>query len=150
MFYYFSSLHTDTSDVTTTCQWDGGRGTGVLGGQTKGVGLHTGAADSGSGFFNTYLIPFGSSVNVTVTLGGGTVGESDYFWLVMRGRTKAVLEMPGGLALPKEARLRSYEQRVRDEMQGPPTTLSLPLLAFVERKRESQYVFFSLTCDSAM
>ena len=70
----------------------------------SGVGLHSGAADSGSGFFNTFLIPFGSSVNVTVTLGGGELGQSDYFWLVLHGRTKAVLEMPGGEALPQGAR----------------------------------------------
>ena len=58
---------------------------GSLFGKT-GVGLHQGAADSGSGYFNTFLIPFEKSINVTVTLGGGTVGAGDYFWLVIRGQ----------------------------------------------------------------
>lgn len=77
----------------------------------SGVGLHSGAGDAGSGFFNTYLIPFATSVNVTVELGGGTQGAGDYFWLILRGRTKARLVLPGGEPLPASARLRSYETR---------------------------------------
>lgn len=75
----------------------------------SGVGLHGWGGSGGSGFFNTFLVPFGRSVNVTVSLGGPGGGE--YFWLVLRGRTKAQLVLPGGMALPPTARLRSYENR---------------------------------------
>ena len=76
----------------------------------SGVGLH-GVPSSGSGFFNTWQVPFGSSINVTVELGGGTKGAGDYFWLVLRGRTQATVQLPGGHLLPPTARLRSFETR---------------------------------------
>ena len=74
----------------------------------SGVGLHQGGASAGSGFFNTYNIPFGKKVNVTVTL-DGPAGSGEYFWLVLRGRTQASIVLPGGLSIPPTARLRSYE-----------------------------------------
>ena len=66
----------------------------------------------GSGFFNTYQIPFGSEINVTVTL-HNVSGGSEYFWCILRGRTKATLSLPAGsggvVPLSPSARLRSYE-----------------------------------------
>jgi hypothetical protein len=73
------------------------------------TGLHGWA---GSGFFNTYMIPFSSHINVTITLGGPPTG-ADYFWTILRGRTRAPMLLPGGSApepLPRTARLRSYEE----------------------------------------
>ena len=55
-----------------------------------------------------YNVPFGSKIRVTVTL-DGPAGGGEYFWLVLRGRTQAKVVLPGGLALPSAARLRSYE-----------------------------------------
>lgn len=67
-----------------------------------------GSNSSGSGYWNTYLVPFSSSVNVTVEL-DGPAGQSQYFWLILRGTTKASLTLPGGLPMPVGARLRSFE-----------------------------------------
>ena len=48
---------------------------GSLFGKT-GVGLHEGGASHGSGFFNTYLVPFAATVNVTVGLGRPLLGAT--------------------------------------------------------------------------
>mmetsp|Transcript_1368 Transcript_1368/g.2702 ORF Transcript_1368/g.2702 Transcript_1368/m.2702 type:complete len:344 (-) Transcript_1368:173-1204(-) len=77
----------------------------------SGAGLHEGGAHSGSGFFNTFAVPFSSRINVTVTLHGPT-GGAEYFWCILRGRTAAALSLPGGMALPPAARLRTYETSV--------------------------------------
>jgi hypothetical protein len=77
----------------------------------SGVGLHAGGASHGSGVYNTMQVPFGSSINVTVSLGCNYARE--YFWLILRGRTKASVVLPGGQApLPPQARLRSFENGV--------------------------------------
>ena len=78
----------------------------------SGVGLHAGAPDAGSGYFNTHQVPFSKSINITVDL-YGPEGQSQYFWLIVRGRTNAVLQLPGlGTQLPPTAKLRSYEATV--------------------------------------
>jgi hypothetical protein len=83
---------------------------GALFGRTGTNPNKGGSSSSGSGFFNTYLIPFSSSINVTIEL-DGPAGQGQYFWLILRGRTKAaaVLTLPGGELLPPTSRLRSYE-----------------------------------------
>jgi hypothetical protein len=85
---------------------------GSLFGRT-GAPLHSGMG--GSGFFNTYSIPFGASINVTVTL-HNVSGGSEYFWCILRGRTNVALSLPAGsggvVPLPPTARLRSYETSV--------------------------------------
>ena len=81
---------------------------GQLFGKT-GVDPNKGNGSEGSGFFNTFAVPFATGINVTVSL-GGPVGGADIFWLILRGRTKAQLMLPGGMPLPATARLRSYEQ----------------------------------------
>lgn len=73
----------------------------------SGVGLHEGGPSHGSGLFNTIHVPFQSSINVTVALGCSYAAE--YFWLVLRGRTKAKVVLPGGLELPPTAHLRSFQ-----------------------------------------
>lgn len=64
----------------------------------------------GEGFFNTFVIPFYSSINVTIELGGPPEG-GEYTWWIFRGRTKATLILPGSTTepLPPHARLVSYE-----------------------------------------
>ena len=74
----------------------------------SGVGLHAGGASHGSGVFNTLQIPFGARINITVSLGCNY--RAEYFWLILRGRTKASVVLPGAqLPLPPQARLRSFE-----------------------------------------
>eukprot|EP01043_Picozoa_sp_COSAG02_P004130 COSAG02_NODE_106_length_36326_cov_13.777266_17_plen_218_part_00 len=48
-------------------------------------------------------------MNVTIELGGDH--GADYFWTILRGRTRAPLVLPGSMpeALPPGTRLRSYE-----------------------------------------
>jgi len=85
---------------------DGPWSAGQLFGKT-GKGLH--GQGSGSGFFNSFQIPFAQHVNVTVEIPADLVSEEQLpFWLVLRGRTHAKLSLPGGMALPISARLRSY------------------------------------------
>lgn len=75
----------------------------------SGVGLHAGGPSHGSGVFNTIQVPFGSKVNVTVSLGCNY--NAEYFWLILRGRTRASVMLPGTEApLPPHARLRSFER----------------------------------------
>ena len=74
----------------------------------SGSGLHSGGPADGSGLFNTFAVPFGSHVNVTISL-GCAASTAEYFWLILRGRTRATVVLPGGLTLPKTARLRSHE-----------------------------------------
>ena len=60
----------------------------------------------------TRTCTFSSHINVTITLGGPPTG-ADYFWTILRGRTRAPMLLPGGSApepLPRTARLRSYEE----------------------------------------
>ena len=59
----------------------------------SGVGLHAGGAAHGSGLWNNIQVPFGSKINVTVALGCNYSAE--YFWLILRGRTKATVVLPG-------------------------------------------------------
>ena len=75
----------------------------------SGVGLHAGGASHGSGLWNNIQIPFGFQINVTVALGCKN-RSAEYFWLVLRGRTKASVVLPGAPSpLPPQARLRSFE-----------------------------------------
>ena len=77
----------------------------------SGSGLPwAGGAATGSGIFNTFTVPFGVSVNVTVAL--GCPSGSQRFWLIVRGHTRASLTLPGGYALPAHARLRSFEKAI--------------------------------------
>ena len=48
----------------------------------------------GSGLFNSYPIPFSTNITVTMEM-AGTPGHLVIFWIVLRGRTQAVLTMPG-------------------------------------------------------
>ena len=91
----------------------------------SGVGLHAGGPSHGSGFFNTIQVPFASRINVTVAL--GCPAGAEYFWLILRGRTRAgQISLPGGLVLPPKARLRSFEQPQRLwQTLGPFDYLSL-------------------------
>ena len=57
----------------------------------------------GSGLFNSYLVPFGKNVTITIEM-AGTPGHLVIFWIVLRGRTQAVLTMPG---TPSVARSRA-------------------------------------------
>ena len=82
--------------------WSAGALFGKSGGKIAG-----GALVEGSGFFNTFPIPFARTINITVAL--GCPGGSQRFWLIVRGRTEAKIVLPGGLALPPSARLRSFE-----------------------------------------
>ena len=82
--------------------WSAGALFGKSGGKIAG-----GALVEGSGFFNTFPIPFARTINITVAL--GCPGGSQRFWLIVRGRTDAKIVLPGGLALPPSARLRSFE-----------------------------------------
>ena len=68
----------------------------------------------GSGLFNSYLVPFGHNISVSVEM-AGTPGHLVIFWVVLRGRTKAVLSMPGtpSVTLPPTARLRSFYNPTR-------------------------------------
>ena len=64
----------------------------------------------GSGLFNAYLVPFQHNVSVSLEFTGSDVGHLVIFWVVLRGRTKAVLLLPGtpSVTLPPTARLRSF------------------------------------------
>jgi hypothetical protein len=91
---------------------------GALFGKT-GVGLHDGGPSHGSGLFNTFHVPFERQINISVALGCNETYE--YFWLILRGRTHAKIVLPGGLELPRAARLRSFES----------SALGLPPSAFL-------------------
>ena len=74
----------------------------------SGSGLHAGGPTSGSGLFNTFQVPFYRRINVTVSL-GCTAQSHERFWLILRGRTRARIVIPGGMELPTAARLLSVE-----------------------------------------
>ncbi len=59
-----------------------------------------------SGVYNTYRIPFGTSVRITAQLGEG-VTERPSFWWIIRGVENLPVEV-GGVELPATARLRLY------------------------------------------
>lgn len=57
-----------------------------------------------SGLFNTYRIPFGSSIRITGQLGAG-VDKPQTFWWIMRGVENLPVTL-GNIRLPSHARLR--------------------------------------------
>jgi len=59
----------------------------------------------GGGLYNTFRIPFGSSVRVTATL---AFDAPNTFWFILRGLENLTVIM-GDLELPKEARLKLYK-----------------------------------------
>jgi hypothetical protein len=63
-----------------------------------------------SGIYNTYRIPFGSSVRVTAQRIGAEEDEKEVppFWWIIRGVESVPLEI-GGVSLPERARLRLYK-----------------------------------------
>jgi hypothetical protein len=77
----------------------------------SGVGLHAGGSSAGSGLFNTFNVPFNASINITISL-GCAAGGAEYFWVIVRGRTKASIQLPGGFTLPPQARLATFESAV--------------------------------------
>ncbi|MDQ1256469.1 MAG: hypothetical protein QG656_1065 [Candidatus Hydrogenedentes bacterium] len=60
-----------------------------------------------SGIYNTYRIPFGSSIRVTAQLGENVDANPDFWWIV-RGVDNLPVQI-GGIELPETARLRLYE-----------------------------------------
>ena len=60
-----------------------------------------------SGIYNTYRIPFGSSVRVTAQRAKGEE-EDPPFWWIIRGVENMALDV-GGVRLPENARLRLYK-----------------------------------------
>lgn len=60
-----------------------------------------------SGIYNTYRIPFGSSVRVTAQRAKGEE-EDPPFWWIIRGVENTPLDV-GGVRLPENARLRLYK-----------------------------------------
>ena len=60
-----------------------------------------------SGIYNTYRIPFGSSVRVTAQRAQGSE-EDPPFWWIIRGIDSTPLEV-GGVRLPENARLRLHK-----------------------------------------
>ena len=70
------------------------------------AGALFGKTGSPSGIFNTYAIPFGKSIRVSVFL-HGAVGKTTAFWIILRGRTVSPVRI-GGEMLPVAARLRSF------------------------------------------
>ena len=62
--------------------WTAGALFGKSGVGTRGAGARP-SSSRGSGLFNTFTVPFGASVRVTVSL--GCPAGSQYFWLIVRG-----------------------------------------------------------------
>ena len=92
-----------TKNFDDNAPWSAG---GLFG--RSGSGLHAGGPSHGSGLFNNFQVPFASHINVSVSL--GCTYERERFWLIVRGRTKAHIVLPGGLELPSGARLMSFER----------------------------------------
>ena len=71
-----------------------------------------------SGIYNTYRIPFGSSVRVTAQRAKAEEGDDEVppFWWIIRGVENIPLEV-GGVKLPEDARLRLY--KVENRMTKP-------------------------------
>jgi hypothetical protein len=87
-----------------------------------------------SGIFNTYVIPFKSSIRITVELSGdafgkgladaatagapnATNGATQRFWIIVRGHMLHTpadeIALPGtGMTLPPAAKLRTHENNV--------------------------------------
>lgn len=61
-----------------------------------------------SGIYNTYRIPFGSSVRVTAQLAEGDT-KNKRFWYIIRGVENLPVEF-NGVRLPEQARLRLYKR----------------------------------------
>jgi len=59
-----------------------------------------------SGIYNTYRVPFGSSIRVTAQLGEG-VEENPPFWWIIRGVENLPVTI-GNIRLPEDARLKLY------------------------------------------
>jgi hypothetical protein len=60
-----------------------------------------------SGIYNTYKIPFGSSIRITAQL-APDAGENPMFWWIIRGTENLPLQI-GGVPLPGNARLKLYK-----------------------------------------
>ena len=67
-----------------------------------------GKTGSPSGIYNTYRIPFGSSIRVTAQRAPGH-DDNPLFWWIIRGSVGVPVEI-GGMTLPAAARLRLYKR----------------------------------------